>query len=153
MTGDTDVHTQNCIAGGGGMNYCDNAKEEEQHRMASVPLVLRLAGAASGGCHHAGHQMTCMICLQAGHCKSSCSNTCQWIIPATKNADAHVCGAAGATGANVTAVGLATHNPSCGWAKRHKSVGNLNCSKPALSKAAKKEPNHWKNVNKRQKCE
>ena len=64
-----------------------------------------------------------------------------------------MCGAAGATGADVTAVGLATHDPSCGWATRHNSYGSLKCSKPALTKAAKKQTNHWKNGNKRQKCE
>ena len=94
-----------------------------------------------------------MMCLEAGHKVSSCSNTCQWIIPATKTEDAHVCGAAGATGADVTAVGLATHDPSCGWAKRHNTDGSLKCTKSALGKAATKQTNHWKNGNKRQKCE
>ena len=65
-----------------------------------------------------------------------------------------VCGAAGATGvdSDVTAVGLATRDPSCGWAKRHNTDGSLKCTRPALSKAATKQTNHWKNDNKRQKC-
>ena len=73
----------------------------------------------------------------------------------TKTKAAHVCGAAGATGVDVNAVGLATHDPSCGWATRHNSDGSLKCSKPALSIAiaAKKQTNHWKNGNKRQKCD
>ena len=64
-----------------------------------------------------------------------------------------MCGAAGATGVDVTAVGLATHGPSRGWAKRHNTDGSLKCTNAALSKAATKQINHWKNGNKRRKYE
>ena len=79
-----------------------DTEKEKQHGIDSVPLIL--AGAASGGSHRAGHRKTCMLCLGAGHKVNSCPNTGQWMIPATKTKDAHVCGAAGATGDDVTAV-------------------------------------------------
>ena len=41
------------------------------------------------------------------------------------------------------AVGLAAHDPSCGWAKRHNnSDDSLKCTKAALSQAAGRQTNH-----------
>ena len=82
------------------------------------------------------------------------THKCEWLHRAFDKADrtpsllSHCCQDL----ADVTAVDLATHDPSCGWATRHNSDGSLKCGKPALSIAATKQTNHWKNGIKSQKC-